>query len=523
MPRFSIITPVYDPPRGAFEECVRSVREQTFDDWEWCLANDASPAGWVSARLRELQREDPRIRVVDRTVNGGIVAASNDAIALSDGEFLVLLDNDDELSREALARVDAAIVRHPDADYIYSDEDKITDTGDHFDEFKKPDWSPERLLAQNYTSHLSVLRRETVERAGRFRPGFDGSQDYDLVLRVTERARRVVHVPHTLYHWRALPTSTASTAAAKPYAFVAALTALDGHLARRGTEADVDEAVPSVARVRRRVVRRPEVTIVLPVDDSRRTVFGFDTTMSTNAVRSLSRRTSYANHRTVLVAAEGTDDGLVASLAGRLDGPVTVVRTPDGANRAAMFNAGLVACETRRAVLFDQRCEVVDEDWLQTLVGYEDRDGVAMVAPVVLDTGGGIVSAGLAVSPEPHDIGRGCRHDDPGPLGMLAIARECTGVATYCALVDVPALKSVGALGTGFDGRYVDFDLARKLHSFGLHAIVTPLARVRLNGDDATRNERAAYDARWSWFPLADPYSPTDTRSRFGGADGSLG
>ena len=244
MPRFSIITPVYNPPREAFEHCVRSVLGQTNPDWEWCLSNDASPDDWVASRLQELQLADPRIRVVDRAKNGGIVAASNDAIALARGEFLVLLDNDDELHPETLQEVASALDAEPECDYLYSDENKISPEGAHFDDFAKPTWSPERLLAQNYTSHLSVLRRTLVERVGRFRSGFDGSQDYDLILRVIEQARHVVHVPKVLYHWRTLPTSTASAASAKPYAFVAALKAVGEHLQRTDTPAEVTEAGP---------------------------------------------------------------------------------------------------------------------------------------------------------------------------------------------------------------------------------------------------------------------------------------
>ena len=188
MPRFSIITPVFNPPREAFESCVQSVRNQSVGDWEWCLANDKSTADWVSVRLLELQIEDARIRVVERPTNGGIVAASNDAISIAQGEFLVLLDNDDELHQDALAHVGTEIDADPEVDYIYSDEDKLTPDGMRFDTFAKPIWSPERLLAQNYTSHLSVLRRSLVNEVGRFRHGFEGSQDYDLVLRVVERA-----------------------------------------------------------------------------------------------------------------------------------------------------------------------------------------------------------------------------------------------------------------------------------------------------------------------------------------------
>ncbi|MGA1437626.1 MAG: glycosyltransferase, partial [Ilumatobacteraceae bacterium] len=162
MPRFSIITPVYNPPRDAFEACVGSVLSQSNGDWEWCLSNDASPDEWVSERLAELQSQDSRIRVVNRLANGGIVAASNDAISIAQGDFLVLLDNDDELHPDALRLVAETLDNEPNTDYLYSDEDKLTPDGTRFDAFAKPVWSPERLLAQNYTSHLSVLRRTLV-------------------------------------------------------------------------------------------------------------------------------------------------------------------------------------------------------------------------------------------------------------------------------------------------------------------------------------------------------------------------
>jgi glycosyltransferase involved in cell wall biosynthesis len=179
MSLFSIITPVYNPPRDAFESCIDSVRAQSAGDWEWCLCDDGSTQAWVAQRLAELQNEDVRIKVVRRPTNGGIVAASNDAISIATGEFLVLLDNDDMLHADAIALVAAAVAASPFTDYVYSDEDKIALDGTRYDEFRKPVWSPERLLAQNYTSHLSVLRRSVVNDVGRFRTGFDGSQDYD--------------------------------------------------------------------------------------------------------------------------------------------------------------------------------------------------------------------------------------------------------------------------------------------------------------------------------------------------------
>jgi GT2 family glycosyltransferase len=515
MPRFSIITPVYNPPRDAFELCVRSVLEQTNSDWEWCLANDASPDDWVAPRLRELQLSDSRIRVVDRVTNGGIVAASNDAIALARGEFLVLLDNDDELHRETLRVVAHALDGAPSCDYLYSDENKISPDGVHFDDFAKPRWSPERLLAQNYTSHLSVLRRSIVERVGRFRSGFDGSQDYDLVLRVIEQARQVVHVPKVLYHWRTLPTSTASAASAKPYAFVAALKALREHLDRTGLQAEVSEAGPSLAQVRRVNRHHPPLTVIVPVDDARRRIWGVDTLLARHVTDSLLRKTTYNNYKVIVVASESLDEAQLHGIVSRFEGRATAVRLKGLFTRSQAYNAGLVACTTSHAVLVDQYCDFVEGDWIETLFSYMSRDGTAAVAPVLTDEYGVIRSAGLSLTREPHDTASGHRVSEYGPVGMFAIARECFGVRTRCAIVDVAALKSVGGFSPDYASDLVDFDVACKLHERGKHAIITPLVTVRLLDKlQMSDEDQKLFASKWGRYIDDDPYTRSDTRAR---------
>jgi len=515
MPQFSIITPVYNPPREAFELCIRSVLQQTNRDWEWCLANDASTAEWVSTRLQELQLQDSRIHVVDRSSNGGIVAASNDAIAIAQGEFLVLLDNDDELHPDALGLAAEAVKRQPTCDYLYSDENKITPEGEHFDIFAKPTWSPERLLAQNYTSHLSVLRRSIVEQVGRFRPDFDGSQDYDLILRVIERARTVVHIPHVLYHWRTLPTSTASAASAKPYAFVAALKAVKEHLSRTGITADVSEAGPSLVRVRRSVKEHPRITIVLPIDSSSRRIFGVDTPLARNVTSSLLEKTTYNNYSIIFVASEQIPDVELAELVAPFKERAKTLRVPMKHSLPQYLNSGLIACETSMAVLLDQHCDFVDGDWIETLLGYATRDNVAMIAPHLVDQFGTLLSAGLSMTPEPHEIAQGHHANDLGPVGMYAMARECFGVSTRCALVDAVAIKRVGGFSPDYSDRWCDFDLASKLHSVGKHAIITPLVRVRCFDDPAGNEDgRALLEDRWGRLIGADPFTRVDTRLR---------
>ncbi len=201
-PRFSIVTPVFDPPLEAFRSCASSVLAQTEHDWEWILIDDCSTNPKVREELRLLAASSAQVTVIERSSNGGIVAASNDGIARATGDFIVLLDHDDELTPDALHENSLVIDQHPTVDYLYSDEDKVNEAGVYYDTFSKPDWSPERLRGQNYCSHLSVLRTSLVREVGAFRPGFDGSQDYDLFLRVTEKARAIAHIPKVPYFFQ---------------------------------------------------------------------------------------------------------------------------------------------------------------------------------------------------------------------------------------------------------------------------------------------------------------------------------
>ena len=271
---FSVLTPVYEPPIDALRAAIASVREQTFGDWELILVDDCSPSPEVLEVL-QAAASDPRITVIERNSNGGIVAASNDAIAAATGEFLVLLDNDDLLHPRALEKVAAALAVDPSIDYVYTDEDKINAEGQHYDAFRKPAWSPERLRGQMYTSHLSVLRASLVREVGGFHTGFDGSQDHDLVLRVTERARRVAHVPEVLYHWRVVPGSTAGDASAKPYAWEAGRRAVQAHLDRVGVPGEVQFGeIQGTLRVKREASADHVVSVVIPTRGSSGIVWG---------------------------------------------------------------------------------------------------------------------------------------------------------------------------------------------------------------------------------------------------------
>lgn len=248
---FSIVMPLFDTPEPWLVRCIDSVRSQAYPRWELCIANDASTLPHVRPLIDAYAARDERIRVVHRETNGKIVAASNSAMTLATGEFVALLDSDDELTPDALLENARVVDEEPEVDLIYSDEDKIDGQGRHFEPYLKPDWSPELLLLHMYTAHLSVYRRALLEPGTWFRSGFEGSQDYDLALRATERARGIRHIPKVLYHWRTIPGSTAARMDAKPFRYRAATRALEEALARRGAPGVVEslEDPPSYFRM----------------------------------------------------------------------------------------------------------------------------------------------------------------------------------------------------------------------------------------------------------------------------------
>jgi glycosyltransferase involved in cell wall biosynthesis len=238
-PKISVVMPVYNVEPQWLEEAIESVLHQVYQNWELCIADDASPSSHIQDVLGRFQNIDKRVKVKYLTANQGISGASNEALSLASGEYAAFLDHDDCLSRDSLFEVVKLLNTHPEADIIYSDEDKLSMGGMHLRPVHKPDWDPDLFLTYNYLCHLVVCRRKTVEQVGGFRKGFEGSQDYDLLLRLTELTDKIFHIPRVLYHWRMIPGSAASVVDAKSRSFERARQALEEALKRRGIKAEV--------------------------------------------------------------------------------------------------------------------------------------------------------------------------------------------------------------------------------------------------------------------------------------------
>jgi GT2 family glycosyltransferase len=516
-PRFSILTPVYDTPADVLAAMLRSVRRQGFGDWEFCLVDDRSAAPHVQEMLAAAEREDPRIRVMTRAENGGIVAASNDALGMAQGEFVALLDHDDMLHPDALEVVAGAIDGAPEVDYLYTDEDKIDAAGHHLGPFFKPDWSPERMRTQMYTCHLSVLRRSLVEEVGGFDAEFEGSQDWDLVLRVTEKARRVVHVPRILYHWRMLETSAAGGGEeAKPWAFEAGTRAIQAHLERTGIPAEASRDVdhPGVYRLQPRLAEQPKVSIVIPTAGTVREVRYEPLVLVEHCVRSIVEGSTYENYEIVVVADTSIDDEVLARLAEHGGERLKVVPYPEPFNFSAKINRGAVHGDGELLLLLNDDMEVVTPDWIERLVMYAGLPGVGAVGGRLLWEDGRIQHAGIVYENAgfPGHIYRGFAREWHGYSNNVLVADNYLSVTGACMMTPRETFERVGGFSTTFPMNYNDCDYCLKLVSEGERIVYDP-DTILYHFESSSRStdvedwEKDQLRGRWLPITVTDPYS----------------
>jgi len=476
-PFFSIITPVFNPPIDAFEKCIESVLAQEFQNWEWCLVDDAAGQSMIWELLVDLAQRDPRIRLSRRSKNGGIVQASNDAASLASGQFLCLLDHDDMLHLQALAEVAGAILNDDTIDYVYTDEDKVDPTGNHYDEFLKPDWSPERLRGQNFCCHMSVIRRTLFESVGGFRPGFEGSQDYDLVLRITEKARKIHHIPKVLYHWRAVEGSTAVSAEEKPYAFDAARRAVQDHLDRVGIRGTVDDAGFGYHRIIRNLQDQPLASIIIPTRGDSKLIRGSNRSLVLRCVDSvLDKAHQYPNLEIVVVADTATPIDVLNEIRSK---PSTKTITYDKPfNFSDKCNVGVLGSSGGVIVLLNDDTEVITGDWLATIVPLTMEPDVGAVGPMLLLEDGRIQSAGHSNVPTPHNFRSGHSPNQPGEFGILSVARECSGVTGAAMAIRRDVYTRAGGMSPKFANCFNDVDFCFKIMQLGYRILWTPHARL---------------------------------------------
>jgi len=502
-PTISLVTPVYETDERLLRLMIDSVRAQVYDAWELCLVDDGSRKPHVRRVLEAYAERDSRIRVEVRPGNGGIVAASNRALQMARGEFVGLLDHDDELAPDALFEVAALLNRSPDLDLVYTDEDMLDPNGARIRPFFKPDWSPDLLRSMNYITHFSVLRRRLVVQLGGFRPGYDGSQDYDLLLRFTERTARIGHVPKVLYHWRMTPGSAAGSPAAKPFAYEAAQRALEDSLARLGWQGRVRRCTPGIYRTRYAVRDEPLVSIVVAAGD--------DLALLETCLTDLEDRTRYRRYEIVIADRTG---GAAAEVRGRLGARWRVLPVGPSRNLAEAHNAALAEAAGEHVVVMSPGVRAVDGDWLAALLEHAQRPEVGAVGAKLLYADGRIQHAGVVLGiagPANHAF-RNLPGDVGGHWILANVVRNCSAVTGACMMLPRRALREVGGFDPRFEVAYADVDLCLRLRRRGYLVVYTPWAvlsysepvhRGRL---DLARDEALCWRVWGDAIRRGDPY-----------------
>jgi glycosyltransferase involved in cell wall biosynthesis len=520
-PLVSILLPTFNPPATYLTAAIESVIDQMYENWELCIADDASTDPHVADILARYIDRDPRIKVTTRSENGHISAASNTALAMARGMWITPLDHDDLLAEHALALAMLAWSEHQDAAVIYSDEDKIDDHGRRQLPYFKPDFDPLLLLGQNYLTHLLFLRHDLVTAAGGYRLGFEGSQDWDLILRMTEglHPSRVVHVPHVLYHWRIHDKSTASLVSTKPYALDAGQRAVTEHLARRGLAADVTR-IPWLGhnRVRWHLPDHPPlVSIIIPTRDG---------ALLQRCIDSILAFTSYPRFE-ILVIDNGSRMASTLDYLRQNDHHLTVIRDDRPFNYSALNNEAVRHASGTALCLLNDDTEVIAEDWLDEIVGHLCLPGVGAVGAKLYYSDGRIQHGGVIVGV--GDVaGHAHRMSDrlsPGYCGRLLVAQNFSAVTGACMVVRREAWDEVGGLDeVNLAIAFNDVDFGLRLRQSGWRVVWTPHATLyhhesTTRGTDTAAARVVEYNkevrymqSRWAEALKNDPaYNPNLT------------
>ena len=473
-PLLSIVVPVYRPSIWYFEECVLSVINQTYQRWELCLCDDGSDVPELTQSMHTFAARDPRIRVLTMEENGGISRTSNRALADARGEFVLLLDHDDLLEPEALAEVAKAVTSHDDVDIVYTDEDKLDEIDrPHHPQFK-PDWDPELLLSYPYLGHLTGFRRDLLTRIGGFRPEFDGSQDFDVMLRASELARRVVHIPKVLYHWRVVAGSAAGDPDAKPWAYAASRRVLEDAVSRRGIDGTVEKG-PFLGsyHLRRKIHGTPTVSVIIPFRDQ--------AALTVACLESLDEDPGYPIEEVVLID-NGSVEPETRVLRRRLEtrAATRVLEYPGPFNWSAINNLAARTCRTDMLLFMNNDIEATSPGWLHAMVELGQRPDVGAVGARLVYPDGKLQHAGvvLAVGGIAAHILNGMPGNRQGYFGMDRLVRSYSAVTAACMLVRRQVFEEAGGFDESFPVAFNDIDFCIRLGQAGYRLLYTPHAEL---------------------------------------------
>lgn len=515
--KFSIVVPLYNTPEKFLHEMIRSVIDQTYADWELCMADGSDEAhGNVERICRQYMRKDLRIKYQRLEENLGISGNTNACLEMATGDYIGLFDHDDLLHPAALHEVMRAICEQ-DADFIYTDENTFHEKPeDAFCPHFKPDYAPDTLRSYNYICHFTVFSSELLDEVGNFRREFDGSQDYDMVLRLTEKASKIVHIPEILYFWRAHSGSTAGDISAKPYTMDAARRALGEHLDRVGLVGEVeDSSIPSTYRIKYTISGCPKVSIVIPNMDHADTL--------RTCISSILEKTTYENFEIVIIENNSRKEETFAYYDELKTDPRIQIVTWEGKfNYSAINNFGVREAATGEYILLlNNDIEVITPDWLQEMLMFAQRSDVGAVGAMLYYPDDTIQHAGVILG-----IGGVAGHahkyfprGDFGYMSRATIAQDLSVVTAACVMLPRTVWDEVGGLDETFEVAFNDVDLCMRIRKAGYLIVWTPYAELyhyesKSRGAEDTPEKKKRFEgevrrfqARWkSELAAGDPY-----------------
>lgn len=465
----SIVMPVYNVDPLWLKSAIASVKRQVYSNWELCVADDASTNPGVRHVLEEESRLDGRIKVIYLPRNQGIVGASTAALSLSEGEYVGLLDHDDELTPTALWEVVRHIHTAPEVDLIYSDECILEADGRKTEPFFKPDFSPDLLLSMNYIGHFSVFRRSLLDKVGGFRDGFEGSQDYDLVLRVSEQAKHITHIPDILYLWRRIPGSTSGDALAKPYAYESAASALKEAITRRSWPGTVQTIAPGRYHVHYALQERPLVSIIIPTRDKE--------ALLRRCIESIRRKSTYPNYEILIVDNQSHDPASLAylnDLAG--ERACRVLKYDAPFNWSGVNNFAAREANGDYLLFLNNDMEVLTPGWMEEMLGHAQRPEVGAVGAKLLLPDDTIQHAGVIVG-QGGIAGHafyGCPAHRASYMDYTEVTRNVSAVTGACLLTRRAVFDAMNGFSESLPVGYNDVDYCLKAVDAGYFVVWTP-------------------------------------------------
>ena len=513
-PLISIVVPVYNTPQVFLRQMIESVQNQSYSEWELCIGN-ASPENKEMKKILEEYKNDARIKEVEIPENKGISQNTNRAMEIASGEWIGLLDHDDLLAPNALYEIAKAVNEHPDAEVIYTDEDKVTtDLKEHFQPHLKPDFNLDLLRSNNYICHFFVASRDLIKRVGGFRPEFNGAQDYDLILRCTEQAKQIVHIPKILYHWRVHKASTADNPASKMYAFDAGKRAIEEHLVRCRTKGTVQHTKDlGFYRVKYEVCGEPLVSIIIPNKDQSEAL--------KKCLDSIREKTSYRNYEIIIVENNSEEPETFAFYKKIAGEKIKIVTWEGKFNYSAINNFGVRHARGDYLLLLNNDVEIINGDWLTEMLSHCQRKEVGIVGAKLYYPDNTIQHAGIiiGIGGVAGSVFVGLPRAFSGYLHKASIQLDLSAVTAACMLVKRSVFEQVGGLEEKLKVAFNDVDFCLRVREKGYLVVYDPYAELyhyesKTRGAEDTKEKIRRFQTeieymRSHWIGLlkkGDPY-----------------